>query len=83
MALTQKYKNNMTTLEESKIIKENGNFPYSISLNFTGCKITPFSTHIKVYENEETYFLYGDYYKCLENALKSFKERCSEKGLTA
>ena len=74
----------MITLEESKVIKENGKFPYSIALNYTGCKTTPFATHIKVYDDgKKGYFLNGDYYGSIKRAFKSYQDRCSEKGLKA
>jgi len=69
----------MKTLTESKQINKRGNFPYSVSLNDTGSPITPFSTHLKIYETgREPYFLSGDYFDSLEEAVTAFKGRCKE-----
>ena len=69
----------MKTLTESKQINKRGNFPYSVSLNDTGSPITPFSTHLKIYEDgKEPYFLSGDYFDSLEEAVVAFKFRCKE-----
>lgn len=66
----------METLHETKTITKQGLNPYSISLNSTGDKNTPFSTHIKIYEkNKEPYFISGDYCYTIEEAMESFLDR--------
>ena len=68
----------MKTITESLLIKKEGYLPHSISLNSTGNKATPFSTHIKVYKDNKHFFQSGDYYCSLTDAAKSFEERCKE-----
>ena len=66
----------METLHESKTITKSGLYPYSIALNSTGNSITPFATHIKIYEkNKEPYFVSGDYCYTMEEAMESFLDR--------
>jgi len=71
----------MKTLIESNIEKQEGSVPFSISLNDTGEKLFPYSTHLKTYEEGEHFFYHGDYCSTLKQALASFKERCAERGL--
>jgi len=74
----------MKTLTESKLISKEGTFPHSVSLNDTDSPITPFSTHLKIYEEgREPYFVSGDYFDSLEEAVTAFKGRCLEYGLRA
>lgn len=68
----------MKTITESLLIEKEGYLPHSISLNSTGNKVTPFSTHIKIYKDNKHFFESGDYHYSLIGATKSFEERCKE-----
>lgn len=72
----------MKTKLETPIQKREGKRAYSIALNETGCTITPFATHLKIYEKgEEPYFVWGDYHRKLRDAMASFEQRCIEDGI--
>ena len=66
----------MKTLRETEIITRKGLNDFSICLNSTGNKITPFSTHIKIYEdNKNAFFIHGDYFYNIKAAMRSFVDR--------
>jgi len=66
----------MKTLHETETITKKGLNPFSVCLNSTGNKITPYSTHIKIYENnKEPYFISGDYCYNIREAMESFLDR--------
>jgi len=66
----------MESITESELIQKDGFRPYSISVNSTGNKITPFSTHIKVYKDDSHFYESGEYCYNLTDAMTSFKRRC-------
>ena len=68
----------MESITESELIQKDGFRPYSISVNSTGNKITPFSTHIKVYQDDTHFFESGEYCYDLTDAMKSFARRCED-----
>jgi len=72
----------MKTLHETDIITKKGLNPYSICLNSTGDRNTPFSTHIKIYEeNKEPYFVSGDYCYTIAEAMESFLDRSKKESV--
>tara|TARA_R110000765_G_scaffold256315_1_gene356781 strand:+ start:325 stop:558 length:234 start_codon:yes stop_codon:yes gene_type:complete len=70
----------METITESELIQKDGFRPYSISVNSTGNKITPFSTHIKVYKDDSHFYESGEYCYNLTDAMTSFTRRCENAG---